>query len=246
MHHLPEKDHLEEILSDVRHEDIEIRKFAMRRLGVFSWRTVDNPIDPPDVITEARTRLLQDPRIIDALLIASGDTAVQVRSGALLLLGHGETLEAQATLIRHLLNDPSAHVRRLCALVLQHTPNSPQKTEGYVAALQDPDYVIVRSACFALGKIGNPTTAASLRAALAHSAWGVRFHACEALLLLGTIDRGILDLLEALNQGTEAEEHNQMIQRIDEFNAKHGAQAAPLTQSRTTQAVLERARRAMR
>ncbi len=233
---MPERDNLEDILEDLRHEQPEIRQYAIQRLEVYSFRAYDEAeVDSLEAADKIRTRLLQDPRVVDALLIAIGDPSARIRGGAALLLGHGETLEGQDALLRHLQTDPTDSVRKMCAMALGHTPNTPQKLEGYLSALRAPDYQIVFSACINLGKIGEKKAVEPLRAILTHSSWKMRFRACE-----------VVNLLEALNRHREAEEHNEMIRGNAALSAKFDPQAADRdVEAGTTQGMLEKARRAL-
>jgi HEAT repeat protein len=240
MENMPEKDNLEDILSDLRHEQLERREFAMKRLEIYSFRFGhEKEPDSLEAAFRVRTRLLQDSRIVEALLIAIGDQSTRIRAGAAILLGHSELPEVQKPLIRLLRNDPVSKVRMACNLGLQSTPNSPEKTVGYISALYDPHDTLVSSSCYVLWQIGDKQAIEPLRTVLTHSCWDVRFGACEALVRLNAIDLQVVNILEELNQQPEAEHHNQWMLTIDSQTTQYDPQ------SRTTQAVLERARRAL-
>src|SRR5262249_11465204 len=105
-------------------------------------------------------------------------------------------------LATHLNTDPSSHVRVLCLGMLCH-PEYPPSVEAFVQALADDEQRVVWMASSQLGYIGAKEAVAAIREILGHSAWRVRWHACEALYQLEAVDHQVVNTLEALAEQPE-------------------------------------------
>jgi HEAT repeat protein len=239
----PQKENLEAILCALRDEQAMVREQAIEHLEIYA-NSVGNEAHN-GTLTEAealkawdraRIQRLQDSRIVAALLVAIDDPSARLRAKTALLLGHAEIPEAQEALLQHLQSDPEKQVRMMCVWGLRYLPDSAQKTQGFISALHDPHYQVVFPACKSLGEIGEPQAIEPLRAVLSHSYWGVRFRACEALVRLKAVDLYVVNLLEELIGQPETQQHNEIVQKVNELNA-------PEAQAQTVQAVLDQARR---
>jgi len=141
---------------------------------------------------------------------AMADSHLRVRAAAVLALGHFRS--GQDLLIRHLNGDVSSHVRVLCAGMLSFPEYLPA-IDAFIQAVGDEKDTVVGIACSKLGCVGAKEAIPAIRAALGHSSWRVRRHACEALFRLEAVDQGAVNTLEALVSGAEALSYDEWVLR---------------------------------
>lgn len=248
MDDIPNHDNLEEILVGLQAEETTVRERAIDRLHSYTCRVAaprNDALTQAEAIEEwgrKHRQCFQERSIVEALLAAIDDPSVRVRRYAALMLGHPTAPEAQASLLRHLREDPVENVRTICAMSLDSSPNTPQKVQGFMDALRDANHRVVSPACKSLGKLGDPRAVEPLRAVLSHPCWNVRFKACEALVRLQAADLRLVSLLEELNQQAEADIYNESVHKRNELSAEFMPTAA---RAQTTEEVLDQARRAL-
>ena len=160
-------------------------------------------------------RLLNRPDISGALLASLEDSSAEVRSWAAIQAGRLEDPRAKEALIRHLLSDPSPHVRLMCAM-LPPTQGGSEVVAALVQTLKDPFPRVVAAACTMLRRMGDRSTVPAFRELLAHETWQVRFEACQALVELGSTDTVVVTTIEGLQNSSEASEHDKLARRFNE------------------------------
>lgn len=242
MTHEPQKDTLEDILSTLQDEQETVRQHSLQRLHAY-FICAGGPMENGTITQAAKeagdkavTQQLQDREIVPLLLGAMEDTSARIRACTALVLGHVTNAEAQEALIQHLQDDPAHQVRHMCVAGLRNRSNSQRKMQGLIAALQDEHYTVVFPACLSLGQIGDPQAIEPLRCVLSHSSWNVRFYACQALVRLNSVNLPVVNLLEELTQQPEAQQHNELMQKVNKLTDSEG-------QAQTVQTVLDQARR---
>jgi HEAT repeat protein len=164
---------------------------------------------------DARNQLLSRPDIVGALVAIATGPSVDLRAKAVLVLGPLNLPQARAVVLDRMLHDSSPHVRLMSAVGLPWV-DEPAVVDEYVQALGDSFPRVARTACTALGQIGDRRAVPALRAALDYPSWDVRFHACEALYALGAMDQRIVQVLERLSVDPAAEEHDRFAAHMNE------------------------------
>jgi hypothetical protein len=244
---------LSAVLKLLQDEDASIREEAVgqlhRYVNIAAYERADHSLTGhagAEAEHAASIDVWQDSRIVAALLVAMDDPVGNVRCRAPLLLGHVKTASAQEAIIRHLRSDPADSVRLMCVMGIGWTADTPQKVSALTDALQDSQPNVVFIACSKLGKIGDSQAVSPLRAVLVHPAWKVRFNACEALVRLQAVDETIVTVLEELSVQPEAEEHNKMVSKPSITEKVCPETAGKSGPPRTTEYVLELAKKSMR
>jgi HEAT repeat protein len=166
--------------------------------------------DPdPEKRFAALTRLnrLAAPEAAAAVVRALDDPVARVRSMAVLQLGRAERSQFVPVLIRHLLEDESADMRKTCAGVLGDIEGE-AISEALRKALFDPDPGVVWSAAIAVRDREDRTAIPLLLALLEHPDRRNRLCASEVLLELQVADQRLVETLEKLARDPEAEEYD--------------------------------------
>jgi HEAT repeat protein len=190
---------------------------------------------------EARNNALSRPDIVEALVAIATGPSVDLRAQAVLVLGPLQVPQARAMVVDRMLNDPSPHVRLISAGGLAWVAEE-AVVDAYIQALGDTFPRLARTACTALGMIGDPRAVPALRKALDYPSWGVRFNACEALYELGAVDARTLQVLEGLAADPAADEHDRFAAHM---NKPEPGEEEPSRQVYTTVQLLDLARAAM-
>jgi HEAT repeat protein len=203
-----------------------LEELAQRRAGSNDGDSgsLDEEEDPPGALEAAlaqvqdpdpeqrwaalsRLNRLAAPEAAAAVVRALDDPVARVRSMAVLELGRAEPSEYVPVLIRHLLEDESAHVRKTCARVLGYHEGEPV-SEALRRALFDPDQEVVWNAAIALRNRGDRQAIPLLLTLLEHEDRRNRLCASEVLLELHVADQRLVETLEKLARDPEAEEYD--------------------------------------
>ena len=243
-----DEQYLETIFARLKSEEAAARVAAIRELCRFvnisayedapQANSRNATAEDVDAWDSAVVRLLNRPDISEAFIDSLEDASAEVRSWAAIQAGRLSDSRAKESLIRHLLSDPSPHVRLMCAM-LPPTHGGAEVVSALVQALKDPFPKVAAAACTMLRRMGDRSAISGLREMLNNDAWEVRFEACYALLELGASDSAIVRTIEALQNSPEANEHDRMVR---EFNKPQNDPIPKVEHTPLVNELLDRAR----
>lgn len=162
-----------------------------------------------------KLRQINEPGAVQPILRALKDEHPEVRRSAALGLGHYKPKESVIELVRHLREDPSAHVRALCTFSL-NCIGGDEAMDGLKSALKDPDEHVRIGACWPFAHHNDLRAVDDIFKLLSDSAWSVQRAACEVLTRLGIGDKRIVGTITSLRQSPEGEEYERHIAEMRE------------------------------